>query len=418
MPVHQTNYLTLGRLPVYDVRKYGATGDGTTDDATAVNAAGSAAASAGGVVHFPPGTYVVGARVELRTNVAFRGSGVGVTTIKLAASTAAAAMGCGSAVTDCVVEDLTIDGNKANQSSSSAVGVSASLCTRLTVRNVRVKDTYGRGVTLFQCTDSVVRACHFDSTGSAQTTNGTGASIQFLACTRCSAVDNYVASANDCGIMLGNTGSNVGAKVIGNTVRATYYIGIAGGTGNADATFNDNKVIDCTGNGIDVGNVAGCAVNGNTVEGCGGGIIGDGASNVVCCGNSVIATTSTGSRDGIHFVYSSTIKDINLRGNNVSGSYRHGISLQNVVNGSVGGNVVKNSGTGEAGNGIHLIDCTDITLPGNRSYDDQGTKTQGYGLRSTGTSDYLNVTGGNYRGNLTSSVTLVGSNNVNANNVT
>lgn len=36
---------------------YGATGDGTTNDATAINAAIAAAAAVGGIVYFPPGTY-------------------------------------------------------------------------------------------------------------------------------------------------------------------------------------------------------------------------------------------------------------------------------------------------------------------------------------------------------------------------
>ena len=45
--------------PKFDVRAYGAKGDGTTDDRAAIMAALKAAAAAGGgVVYFPPGTYV------------------------------------------------------------------------------------------------------------------------------------------------------------------------------------------------------------------------------------------------------------------------------------------------------------------------------------------------------------------------
>ena len=47
------------RAGIYDVRKYGATGDGKTSDTDAVNHAIEAASAAGGgVVVFPPGTYL------------------------------------------------------------------------------------------------------------------------------------------------------------------------------------------------------------------------------------------------------------------------------------------------------------------------------------------------------------------------
>ena len=49
-----------GAVNTFNVRTYGATGNGTTDDTTAVQAAITAAAAApGGTVFFPPGTYLV-----------------------------------------------------------------------------------------------------------------------------------------------------------------------------------------------------------------------------------------------------------------------------------------------------------------------------------------------------------------------
>src|SRR5208283_1844237 len=45
--------------PVYDVRAYGATGDGKTLDTNAINLAiGAAADAGGGTVEFPAGTYL------------------------------------------------------------------------------------------------------------------------------------------------------------------------------------------------------------------------------------------------------------------------------------------------------------------------------------------------------------------------
>ena len=56
-------------IPAYDVRTYGAKGDGTTVDTKAINAAIEAAASAGGgTVYFPPGTYLSGS-IRLKSNL-------------------------------------------------------------------------------------------------------------------------------------------------------------------------------------------------------------------------------------------------------------------------------------------------------------------------------------------------------------
>lgn len=53
--------MVMVRLPVFDVRNYGATGDGVTDDTTAIQKCiADANAAAPSVVEFPRGTYMVG----------------------------------------------------------------------------------------------------------------------------------------------------------------------------------------------------------------------------------------------------------------------------------------------------------------------------------------------------------------------
>lgn len=55
---------------VYNVRTYGAKGNGTANDTPAVNAAIAAASHAGGgIVEFPPGTYLAGASIHLLSHV-------------------------------------------------------------------------------------------------------------------------------------------------------------------------------------------------------------------------------------------------------------------------------------------------------------------------------------------------------------
>ena len=66
----------------FDVRAYGAVGDGTTDDASAFTAAIAAASDAGGgTVFVPPGTWKLGTAVQLLQGVSIRGAGHVATTL-------------------------------------------------------------------------------------------------------------------------------------------------------------------------------------------------------------------------------------------------------------------------------------------------------------------------------------------------
>lgn len=119
---------------------YGAKGDGSTDDTAAITAALSAANTAGGgIVFFPPGTYITGNQT-LIASVLISGAGEGVTIIKLKNSSntdlfsaltssinLAGANGTGSAtgVNFWGFHNLTLDGNKANQSSGTSYPIRA-----------------------------------------------------------------------------------------------------------------------------------------------------------------------------------------------------------------------------------------------------------------------------------------------------
>jgi hypothetical protein len=114
---------------VFNVKDYGAVGNGSTDDTTAVQAAIDAAAVAGGTVCFPTGTYLC-AKLTLKSKVHLRGSGYEATILKLKnAQNTALLQGQNFAtltggnttagINQFSIAALTIDGNKANQTATS-----------------------------------------------------------------------------------------------------------------------------------------------------------------------------------------------------------------------------------------------------------------------------------------------------------
>ena len=68
--------LAASVAPLFNVKEYGATGNGSTDDRAAIQAAINAAVAAGGgQVFLPPGEYALASKITLGDNVEFAGSG-------------------------------------------------------------------------------------------------------------------------------------------------------------------------------------------------------------------------------------------------------------------------------------------------------------------------------------------------------
>lgn len=79
-------------LGVFNVEAYGATGDGTTDDTTAVANARAAAIAAGGVLYFPPGVFRVTSTLDWKVDdLTVQGAGAGNSRILQAGSNIAVA---------------------------------------------------------------------------------------------------------------------------------------------------------------------------------------------------------------------------------------------------------------------------------------------------------------------------------------
>jgi hypothetical protein len=182
--------------PVFNVKTlYGAAGDGTTDDTTAVrNAIVAASAAGGGIVYLPAGTYKISGTLTLGSNMELRGAGIGATKIAPAFATATQRVVDNDWTNGNVsigIRDLTIDRSGANvqhgillngvdgltvdhvrisgMPSANAGCVSVSQVgptTRLESKNVRVtncdfRDTSNYGVVFGYVTGAVISGCTF-----------------------------------------------------------------------------------------------------------------------------------------------------------------------------------------------------------------------------------------------------------------
>lgn len=158
-----TAYEASGTAPTINtisVMDYGATGNGTTEDTTAVqNAINAVSALGGGFVYFPRGTYLLGA-LTLPNRVVLKGASVTATTLKvknglnahfiksvgfdaLQAATNKWLHNADSMPTYLGVTDLQIDGNKANQTAGDGIRIYGK---GLILGPLLVRDCYGNGI--------------------------------------------------------------------------------------------------------------------------------------------------------------------------------------------------------------------------------------------------------------------------------
>jgi hypothetical protein len=178
--------LSVTEWSLFNVMEYGAAGDDSTNDTTAIAAAISAAGADGGIVYLPDGVYRIGTALSLPADVHLVGAGIDVTTLKgipaasglpfLIQPTSQQA----SNYPRCTVSNLTLDGNlraggwTANQGGLLMVG------DHWLVERVRFYDSNYFKLWINKTSHVTVRKCLWQATGGSNDNIGGGASTNIL----------------------------------------------------------------------------------------------------------------------------------------------------------------------------------------------------------------------------------------------
>lgn len=316
---------------------YVATG---TSDQTTINAAISALPGTGGVVILLDGTFNVTGAVTLAANVTLGGAGPS-TILKIPNSTNSTFnVISATSVNNVKIQDLVVDGNRANQSSGtnscvylSTVGsaAGASAVPGAFIRDITTKNCTDRGiysVTLLNSTITNIQAINNGSDG-IMVWNGA----------RVAVTSNVVQGNVSNGI---NDITSTAISIIGNQI-STHAFGIA--SSGTNDVITDNTVTSNT-NGMSLSGTAIVASNNN---------ISSNTTGVVLAGTDNIATGNSLSSNGDAFTMQGATRGVisNNRIQNTTG--RGVVPWLAGSGGTISGNYFSNGGGSGASSAISIL---------------------------------------------------------------
>lgn len=377
---------------LFNVKDYGATGNGSTDDTTAINAAITAAVANGGTVFLPPGTYMTtGITIDGKDDFTIAGSGP-ASIIKIVANNTNNVIRIQNSTRFSVL-DLTLDCNRANNTlgidEDLQCGIHIVSSSAFLLRGLRLLNSHMSGIRtgLFNtdaggCVDGAITNCYVN----LGTTADQGIGIW----------NSQRVSVTNCVVQQGGWGGIVltrsdNCTVAGNTCYNNNYV-ISGGGGHGIAlegarwsTVTGNVCYGNEVNGIHLEvdpqtsarYVEGCTVVGNIMHGNVHGIyLGKTLSNIVA-DNIIYNNTQAGiilAEDTTRCILEGNVcknndeQGIWLKGeacqvqnNEVEGNTLQGIVVQLASHSNITGNHCSNNTQG----GIDIKGATDLVISDN-----------------------------------------------------
>lgn len=345
------NYIESGLAAVasaFNVKTYGAVGDGVTLDHAAIIAADAAAATAGGgTVFFPRGTYKCAANLTPSSGNAWRGEGVGSQINLVDDATATSRTIYILSKSDVTVENLYIQQSNAASRTGVYGLIRIESSSRVTVRNCKIGKSSSTGIHVIQGTDLLFEG----NVVSGTLADGIHVSRNSV---RVRILGNTVTASNDDGIAIISYTDVTGVYpncedivVAGNTVSSIL-------TGRGIAVYGGRNIL-VTSNTISTTDHAGIIISGSPATGALSttttryavmvGVVGNTIRNVgVLAG----ATTKSG-------IYVSNVRQLRIADNNIDTAAADGVTLAGVVKDvTVVGNTINRA----AARGILLTQTT------------------------------------------------------------
>ena len=379
-----TNGGSVGWVPdgVSTVLHYGATGNGVTDDLTAIQSALNA--NTGRTLVFPTGIYQVSAPAEIKTNTRLVGeNGAIIRAATQTRTTGSLLMFATGTSTDIVLDGLTFDGNKGNVGTATLPVLTFYQTKRLRVRNCTFQNTQGIALNISRLNEDIeIEGCRFIDVGrnpdGSEGTRSQG--IAFSNTTSGEVTRSHrVRISNNTFLRVGLdciSFSNIsGADIVGNVATDCYTFFYGGGegyceavtlAGNAIRTVNQGALV----NGvppvaIDIPNGVNYTVVGNSIDGVAAAAIGVfvGSRNVVIANNTIRNAGNHSQYQDVPWqgaicvggkgAAASNISDVSILGNEISdelGLMRWGLVLRaDLVNCYVAGNNIQTGTQGRYG---------------------------------------------------------------------
>lgn len=253
---------------------YNATGNGSTDDTVAIQAALTAAATLKGIVYFPAGTYKVSDPLTVSSYTTIKGAGMGISVISAVSASFANTEAVFTAASTSYTSfyDISILGNVGATITGTGYGLFLNGGNNTTVQRVAISNTVCAGIYFDSQTYGTIDSCSLESCGRGSDPDAVGSVTASISGTTMT-VTAVISGAIVVGQVLSGTGVTAGTTVTafgsGSGGAGTYTVSasqtVASTTITAASPYpisNNHGIMIGTSTGADCHNIT---VSGNRV---------------------------------------------------------------------------------------------------------------------------------------------------------